>query len=614
MLKRIFGRAAVASILLTMAAQGLLAAPPAVLDKVPADAAVVVVVKDLKGFSTKLSNLGTRMNIPGVPADMLGDFTKKLHLGAKGLDVNGSAAFSFSMPPKPKEGEAAPPYEKPMIILLPIADGTALLEELSPTAAENGISEVTNPDSGKPAYVTISGKYAIFSEDKAYLAHYLEGKDFLTKTLTPALTKAFEANDALVYANVEQFGPTVVQQLDMFAPMIKAQAGSRPGQSPAQAAMQRASMDLFFNGLRSVLTDGQAGLLTVRITDAGATVGFAGHFKPESALGKDMAAQKPIAGNPLQGLPAGSILFAGAGTLNGGLVTDYLGNFYDQLLADPQALEGKNAEDFKKYTELTKQTLALTRGARVVGFEPKAGQKGVLHGVGIIDVTDSAKMLELQKQMVQDNLYAVSTVGQPITITGTQTAGPSIDGVAFTKITMKYAVNPDQAGDPAAEPAIKMLNAMYGEQVEIYMAALDTEHVISVFGSDEALLAASVKAYKSKSLDLANTSDLKLATKEILPNAVGVGYLPIDRVIALGKKIAQNGGELPTTAPAAPEADSVIIKDPVAPLAISISAAAGNVTGEIHVPVSALVNISQNIQDAQGHPEGGPMMVPPPQP
>lgn len=610
-----FSRAAVASVLLTMAAQGLLAAPPAVLDKVPADAAVVVVVKDLKGFSTKVSNLGTRMNIPGVPADMLGDLTKKLHLGASGLDVNGSAAFSFSMPPKPKEGEAAPPYEKPMIILLPVADGTALLADLSPTAAENGISEVTNPDSGKPAYVSISGKYAIFSEDKAYLTHYLEGKDFLTKTLTPALTKSFEANDALVYANVEQFGPTVVQQLDMFAPMIKAQAVSRPGQSPAQAAMQRASMDLFFNGLRSVLTDGQAGLLTVRITDAGATVGFAGHFKPESALGKDLAAQKPIAGNPLQGLPAGSILFAGAGTLNGGLVTEYIGNFYDQLIADPQALEGKNAEDFKKYTELTKQMLALTRGARVVGFEPKAGQKGVLHGAAIVDVTDSAKMLELQKQMVQDNLYAVSTVGQPITLTGTQVAGPVIDGVAFTKNTMKYAVNPDQAGDPAAIAAMKMLNTMYGgDQVEVCIAALDPQHVMYVFCPDDALLAASVNAYKTKSLDLANTPDLKLAAKETLPNAVTVGYLPIDRIITLGKQIAKNGGELPTTAPAAPEADSVIMKDPVAPLTISLSAVAGNLTGEIHVPVSALVNISQNIQDARGPAEVSPMMVPPPQP
>jgi hypothetical protein len=172
MMKRAMRGTALAALLLTLAVQNLLAAPPAVLEKVPADAAVVVVVKDLKAFTTKLSNTGTRMNIPGVPADMLGELTKKMHLG-KGFDVNGSAAFAYSMPATPKEGETAPTYAKPFLLLLPTTDSKSMLEELKPGAAENGISEVTIPgDTGdETGFVSTVGNFVAFTQDKDFLTH-----------------------------------------------------------------------------------------------------------------------------------------------------------------------------------------------------------------------------------------------------------------------------------------------------------------------------------------------------------------------------------------------------------------------------------------------------------
>ena len=615
LIKRVLRSAAVTALLLTWAAQSASAAVPAVLERVPDDAAVVVVVKNLKDFTTKISNLGTRMNIPGVPADMLGEMTKKMHLG-QGLDVNGSAAFAYSMPPKPKEGEAAPPWEKPFVLLLPVTDAKAMLTELNPTAPENGISEVTIPDgggAGEPGYVATVGNFVAFAQDKAYLAHYLLGKAFLNKALTPDQNKVFEANDAIVYANVPQFGPTVIQQMDMMAPMIKNMVGAAPGMAPAQAAMQRASLDMVINGVRTILTDGQAALLTVRLNDAGATVGFAGHFKADSEIGKSIAQQKPLVGDPLAGLPAGSILVVGSGTLNGSSFADFLGQMYDQLAANPQvAADAAKAEALKKYGALQKDAMALTKAVRFAMYEPKPGQKGLLVGAGIVEVTDSAKYLDISQQMLKEDLLSATSSGQGFKMAIVQAKEPvTVADLAFRKYSIKFTPDATVQETPQTKMALKMINTMYGDQLDFYQVALDAQHVLVVGGPDPALLASAAAAAKANSADLSKTPEIATAAKQILPNASGVVYLPIDRVIALAKQLAKNNGEMPAVTTPADPATGVVVKENIAPIALSGAVSGSNATMEIHLPVSALVNIAQNIREAQG---GGMQPAPAPAP
>lgn len=613
-IKRLSRTAALTALLLTLAAQSALAALPPVLERVPDDAAVVVVVKNLKDFTTKISNLGTRMNVPGVPADMLGDLTKKMHI-TQGLDVNGSVAFAYSMPPKPMDGQAAPPWEKPFVLLLPTTDAKAMLTELNPTPPENGISEVTIPDAGgagEPGYVATVGNFVAFAQDKAYLTHYLAGKTFLNKALTPEQTKAFEANDAIVYANVTQFGAMVVQRMDMMAPMIKNMAAGAPGVSPAQAAMQRASLDMVFNGVRSILTDGQAALLTVRLNDAGATIGFAGHFKADSEIGKSLAQQKPLVGDPLAGLPVGSPLIVGAGTINGSTFADFMGNFYEQFATNPQvAADAAKVEAFKKYGALQKEAWALTKSVRFAMYEPKPGQKGLVAGAGIIEVTDSAKYLDLSQQMSKDNLIGLTSSGQGFKIDVVQEKDPvTVADLAFRKFSMTFTSDPAVPETPQSKMALKMMKTMYGDQLDMYQVALDGQHVLVVGGSDPTLLASAAAAAKANSGALSKTPEIMTAAKEVLPNVSGVVYLPIDRMIAVVRQLVKNNGALPTATAAADPAAAVVIKENIAPIALSGAVSGANATMEIHLPVSALINITQNIREAQGGGMQPPMPAP----
>jgi hypothetical protein len=411
---------------------------------------------------------------------------------------------------------------------------------------------------------------------------------------------------------VPQFGSKVVKQMDMMAPMIKNMA-VQPGMSPAQAAMQRISMDFFFNGIREVLTTAQAGVMTLRLNDAGATVGFSGHFTVDSQIGKALATSKTLAADPLAGLPAGQPLLAGAGTWDGTAFSDFISGFYGQMLADPALVEGKKAEDLKAYAELNKQAMMLLRGGRLAIYEPKPGQKGLIHAVALLDVTDSAKYMTVQQAMLKDNLVQAGAVSNDFKMEVTSATDPvAVKGLSFQKITVKFSADPDKPETPQSTMQLKMAKALYGDQLAMYSAPLDATHVLMVMGDDTSLLEQAAVAATTKSPELSKTPEIATASKEIVPDAAYVAYLPVDRWIAIGKQIAKNGGEMPTTAPAV-EPGGVVIKENIAPLTISAATGKGIATVELHLPISALANISQNIHDAQGPgaAEGAPMMVAP---
>src|SRR5450631_1986516 len=100
------------------------AAQPAVLQQVPDDAAVVVVVKNLKQLATKLSNAGTRMKLP-VPEDLLATAMGKLGM-SDGLDQNGSMALALLDVGKDQKDPANPPY----VVIVPTTDSKAMLKSL----------------------------------------------------------------------------------------------------------------------------------------------------------------------------------------------------------------------------------------------------------------------------------------------------------------------------------------------------------------------------------------------------------------------------------------------------------------------------------------------------
>src|SRR5216110_370733 len=99
--------------------------------------------------------------------------------------------------------------------------------------------------------------------------------------------------------------------------------------------MQRHGINLVFDSTRRFFADAGAGMVTVRVTDAGATFGLVADFKADSPMGKLVASQAGRGPATLKGLPTGKFLAVGAAQWNSQTVASTVGGFFDSVLADP---------------------------------------------------------------------------------------------------------------------------------------------------------------------------------------------------------------------------------------------------------------------------------------
>src|SRR5438128_3950007 len=105
----------------------------AVLEKLPGDASAVVVVRNVKDLSQKLSNTLVRMNLPiPIPPDLAGFGLRNLGI-TKGFDQNSSAALVVL------KGEGDVTAETPgLVMLFPTTDAKAMLASFEPGEAGGG--------------------------------------------------------------------------------------------------------------------------------------------------------------------------------------------------------------------------------------------------------------------------------------------------------------------------------------------------------------------------------------------------------------------------------------------------------------------------------------------
>lgn len=595
-----------ALLLVTIAAGSVFGAGPAVLEQVPGNASVVVVVKDLKATSSKISNLATRINVPGLPPDLLGAMSQRLGI-TKGLDQNGSAAFFATMPLPPQPGETAVSYRRPYVLLLPTSDAKGMLESFQPTAPENGISEVTVPGANaEPGYVATVGNFVAFAQDRDFLQNYLENKkETLDKRVTDDAAKSFNDNDVAVYANVSEFGPAVVRQIDQMLPMIRMMMRNarQPGVTDAQVAMQQQYVEIMLNLVRSLMTDTNAAIATARLSDAGATLGLSTQFKPDSELGKMAAAQKPLASTSLEGLPAaGPVLLAGAATWNSDTINQIISPMFEAI-TNANIGDDDTKGRIKAYFDLLKQSSTLTNGIKFAAYAPKPEQKGLYHVAMLTQVSDASKMIDIQKQLMSQQ-SVVTTAMSPGIKQEIDTSEPAqtVKGLTFSSFTLKVQVDPDAASRPDMQAASKILDVIYGgNSSTIRSAAVGTTHVLTTMGLDAAQLEQAATAAQTDKSE-AKAASLNLTSTQILPNASTVMFVSVDRWISVIEKIVK--GQDPAAA------ETPADQAQASPMVISAAATGSNVTMEAHLPVSLLNAITQRIKEAQGQPQGPAMGVP----
>lgn len=586
-LKKNLSRVLMMTAVLTASSQ-IFGALPDVLDRIPDNADAVIVLKDLKTVSTKIANTATRLNLP-VPPDPVGMVAQRMGI-TRGLDQNGSVAVYVSMPANKEDTEGGPP----IVMLIPTTDSKAMLEGLNPSAPENGISTVTLPnDAADTGYVATVGNYVALAQSKELLTQFLANKTSISGKLTAPVKAAFENNDLVVFANVPHFRDRLLDSIKSFKPMIGMLVAMQGQGDPAANAMGAEILTSIITGFEQIITDADGGVETIRLDDAGVTLGFGAHLKPGTPSGNFIAAQKPLPNTELTGLPNGKFIMAASGTWDAGTMGKLVGFFGDMLTKNPAIANSPKLDAVKRNFEAQKQVVSMMTAARFALYEQELTNAGIFSGVVDIDVTDSAKFKEIVRKSVEDNAAASEALQPSIAINLVKKEESFVShGVTVDEYQMKYTAKdplPTGVTPEQSKMEIATINKMWGQDgMRLYMGYFD-KSAVEVINGDQKLMDSAIYAAKAKSNELGALPEISAVNKQVVPNAIGVIYLSVDRIIAQVKKVA-------ATQEGAP-AGGVALGGNTYPVVISAGVTESVLTTEMHFPTSA---IGTMIQAAQG--------------
>ena len=581
------------------------AAEPEVLQQVPGDAYGVVVVGNVKVLANKVSNAATRLQV-SVPPDLIGTLTRSVGI-TQGFDANGSLALVLLKPAAEKAGQSYFAEVPPLVVLVPTTNASLLLEKFNPTPPDkDGISQIALPDNpeDKGFVAVVEKKWVALAQKKEDLTTYLARGNSFAKTVNADILKAFEANDLVIWGNVEKLGAGVGKELeDQKAALI----GKNDltvfvdNQDPLAALMQKAGVGTIFDLGQRFFKDAGAAMLTVRLNDNGATLGVVADFKADSPMGKFIAAQpaKPD-GVSLKGLPAGNFLVAGAGQWNAPALVAVVGDFLNQLVADPSLAKDPRLPEIRQSLDDARKAMGMVSGARMTLLEPTAsGKDGFLNGAMLLDASDPKALVDLELKMA-DSKLAQNAVSPDIKTAVTVTPNAlTVKDVPLAKMTMKYTLRdetPDKPISAASKQALQAIQQMYGPNgMTMYMGAVG-KRVLIVYGSDLNMIESAVGAAKDDSGALAASPAIAATNDQLVSNPLGVAYLPIASWVNLAQSLLAPGA-------AAPARGAAVA--PAPPVVVSVGASGKTLTAEIHVPIATIIATQDAITRLGGGGGGG---------
>jgi hypothetical protein len=585
------------------------AAQPEVLTQIPADAYGVIVVNNPRTLANKVSNAAARLQLP-IPPDLVGAATRSMGID-EGFDVNSSAALVFLKPPPDREGVSYFNGMPPAVILLPTTNSKAMLENYKATEPDkDGISQVTlpqNPEGEKGFVTVVDKKWVAFAQKRDDLNTYISRRDSFAAKAAPETLKVFDANDVVIWGNVEKLGKGVDKWLDDQKAdtigMLELQAFNGKG-DPFNQALEKQVLNLGFNFIKEYFTDSNASMITLRLTDSGATLGIVGDFKKESDFGKFIASQAGRGPVSLKGLPGGNFLMAGTLRWNSASISDLLGKIADQILGDPAISKNAKAAEMKKGFDAARQMAGIMQGMSMVLLEPPVGAKdaGFLNGAALVETSDPKKFIELQLESAK-NPIAQTAINPDIKTTVTLGAPITVKDVELTRMLMKFGLRdetPDNPIAPENRVAADAITRMYGKDGLTVSFGIVGKRVLVIYGTDNAMIESAISAAQSDGDVLSAGAAVSSVKDDVVANPVGVFYMPLARWVLIGPSLVMPG--MPTGA-----ATPAITNAP--PMVMSAGVSGQLLTAEVHVPVAAITAVQaaiEQIEKAQNGPAADP--------
>lgn len=570
--KTCFVRTPLAAVLLGALAGVAQAAPPQILDRVPADAEVVVAVRQVNDLLADIDQINRLMGEQAEPGMM---FAVAMVRGMPGLNLDGAAAFVVDLPADPNAMQAPT-----VVALLPVADFNALTQGRE---ADNGVVLLPVPDSQVYARDLGDG-YAAVSDNADAVRNFDATKGRLAghaARVGPAGVNLVSEAEVTIIANADALRPMLNQGL----------AGLRQqGQMVAMMGGEQAAAG--FNAFASVaemtVRDLNAGVLAMSIDDQGMTYDMAMQFKP----GSDSAAfftDQGVTAGLLNRLPAQGYLVAGALDTS----SPTLGKIATVFDAWTKAQPGAEASGFGQMS--LAQLHKLSSGVSFVMGTPPG-----LMGGGLF--TNTTQYIKSSNPAA----YTEAIIGILNEVDGQTNEGLTLDttvipqavtmnDTALTSFAVAMQIDPQAAqamggGMPGMDPAM-MMQMVFGPAggPSGYLAQVEGGVVHTLTQGPDMTRRALAAAKGGQGLG-SNDRVQRIGSK-LQDSRIAELYIGADEILNTVGPMLMMFGVVPEFQPV----------DPMDPVALGLSTDAGGVTGRIHMPASTLAAIMKLIpQDAGG--------------
>jgi hypothetical protein len=570
-------RSALTAFLLAGLPAAAVAAPPAVLDRVPADADVVIAVQQVNDF---LSDLDQINRVLGQNANPGLNFATAMVRGMPGMDLDGSAVFVIDLPADP-DAMAEPV----LVALLPVSDFEALTQGRE---AVDGVVQLPLPEAEVFARDLGGGHVAVSDNAEA-----VRSFDATKGRLKDHTARVGGAGGRLVSGSEV----SIIANADALRPMLDAGLAGMREQGQMVAMMGGEQAAVGFNSLTSVVTaavrDLNAGVLGLSVSDEGMTYDFAMQFKPDSEAAGFFAADGSTAGL-LEKLPSQRYLIAAALDTS----SPTFAKIAQAVDAWTKSLPAEMQQQGSNFGQLTFADLArLSTGTSFVMGTPPGLMGGGLF-TNTTQYVRSADPTAYTVAVVESLNTANGQSAQGVTLSTSVTPKAiTVDDTAMTAYGVTMQMDPQAMGGGmgmgGVDPTMvtQMIFGPNGGPAG-YLAAVDGG-VIQTLSQGPDLTRRAVAAAKAGN-GLGSNERVQRVGKGLQENRFAEIYIGVDEIMNTVGPTLMMFGAIPDFQP----------MDAIDPIGLSLAADVGGIAGRIHVPMSAVKAISALVPADAGAPAG----------
>ena len=505
-----------------------------VTEWIPSDALVVFKINNVQRvnqeWGTLFREFGLADQAPQV-ADPLSAFQAETGL-RQGLNLEGNAAVYLAN--GDMEGE-----EPPLVIVLPVSDYQAFLQNFKATRdAGAGITEVifadgedmdeeVDWDADHTGFVMDGGDYALLSPLKELLKKPENGIRFQGVT-----AQMLEERDIIAYANLEQLGPMLIEQMQQEDARAQAKAELQEAlEQNEQFAKLGPVLDVainqFFNLAENFLRDASAGAAGIDLSEDGISFGGAGQFKAGSKFGR-MFSQLNASGDlPLSGIPEGTYIVFGGSADNRQVNQQFFAEFLDPIVEELKNVEG--SEKLADYAEVVKRQMAAA-GEMRFGMMAPSGPLGASSLVQTFTIQggDVETLLQTSRRMaeLQPEIMAMvmppeaQEMGMAASVKYEEDA-LTVAGVSFDKFS-------------ADMQAMEQLRMVFGpEGMSSYIGKVD-EKLLGVSGLSEAQITQLIESVRANESPMEQDRGVQAIRAHLLDRVSSAFFFKPDELVRTG--------------------------------------------------------------------------------